>query len=473
MARHNDPPVERPPLLPATAATTKAAASNFVPSIANLSIQYNLSAASIAVSFMTSDRDRSTEDHPERSADFPEPAWGKYMLLGMVFAGAVVGMCLMGFLGDLIGRRKALLFTMSLTIFGSLGCAVLPWGSADAVYAVISCCRFLLGAGVGGIYPLSAVKAAESASPTEHKGKRVGWAFFWQTPGAMLPYVVGLLLLTMPQTSWATSLQFRILFGLGALPAIIVFMAELKQDDSPSYQSHHTGHPLRDAMAHPKYFKRLIGTGGAWFMYDISYYGIAIFTPDILKSIFGEDDDLMDLCWQSIVVSALGIPACILAVVMLPWLGGRRLNIWGFYLLAVSFAALALTYNLSPHGMHTLKFVLFCLVTFALNWGPNVATYVLPAEAYPVEFRSTFHGLSAACAKIGAVTGTFIYQPIADRFNMATVMWLQVVLSLIGAAMSYFFLEEVTAYTHQAETIAEEQDADDAETSPLVVNNRR
>jgi hypothetical protein len=40
---------------------------------------------------------------------------------------------------------------------------------------------------VGGIYPLSAVKSAEGSAAGENKLKRVGKAFFWQTPGSMAP----------------------------------------------------------------------------------------------------------------------------------------------------------------------------------------------------------------------------------------------------------------------------------------------
>jgi len=44
-------------------------------------------------------------------------------------------------------------------------------------------------------------------------------------------------------------------------------------------------------------------------VYDISYFGTAIFQPLILKSIFGSSESLTSLCWQSVVVSAFGLPA--------------------------------------------------------------------------------------------------------------------------------------------------------------------
>ncbi len=40
--------------------------------------------------------------------------------MGLVFAGAVTGMMVMGYLADVIGRRKAMIFTLSLTVAGSV-----------------------------------------------------------------------------------------------------------------------------------------------------------------------------------------------------------------------------------------------------------------------------------------------------------------------------------------------------------------
>ncbi len=88
--------------------------SAFISAMGNFSIQYYLSSASVALPIMS-------------DIEFPEPTWVPYTLRGLVFAGAVVGMCVMGYLGDLVGRKQALIFTMALTILGSLGCALFPW----------------------------------------------------------------------------------------------------------------------------------------------------------------------------------------------------------------------------------------------------------------------------------------------------------------------------------------------------------
>ena len=125
--------------------------SLFVPSAGNFAIQWNFAVLSIVVAIMTA-----------RSGGYTEPHWAKYTLLGTVFAGAMVGMISMGALGDALGRRLGMATTLSLVVAGALGSALLPWGDGDELFGVLAACRFVLGVGVGGIYPMSAAIAAAS-----------------------------------------------------------------------------------------------------------------------------------------------------------------------------------------------------------------------------------------------------------------------------------------------------------------------
>lgn len=96
----------------------------------------------------------------------------------------------MGYAGDLIGRNHAMTLTLGLVTFAATMSAIAPHGSPSSIYATIIVMRFLLGIGVGGVYPLSATKAAEDGGA--RKGgdavdlTAASWAFFWQVPGSMV-----------------------------------------------------------------------------------------------------------------------------------------------------------------------------------------------------------------------------------------------------------------------------------------------
>ena len=118
-------------------ATPKPKGQNWVAILGNFSIQYNLSCASIAFEIMQSHRGEKTDVTDEQ--DYPPPGFVKYTLLGLVFAGgewssddtcrfgarltdhpsptgAVCGMMTMGYLGDLLGRRRAMNVTLAFTV---------------------------------------------------------------------------------------------------------------------------------------------------------------------------------------------------------------------------------------------------------------------------------------------------------------------------------------------------------------------
>ena len=82
------------------------------------------------------------------------------------------------------------------------------------------------------------------------------------------------------------------------------------------------------------------------------------------------------------------LPGVVLAIFCMHRFGNKWLNIWGFFLMAILFAAMAITYHVAPDAS-TLLFIEFMALTFALNFGPNVATYVLPAMAFPPQVSPT------------------------------------------------------------------------------------
>ncbi|CAJ1381372.1 unnamed protein product [Effrenium voratum] len=405
----------------------KAASSGWLRAFAsgcsNFSIQYNYQSASIAMAVMATQGDHYMED--PALADFPAAPWVNKMMLAVVFGGSVTGMVFMGYLGDLVGRRPALIFTKSLVVLGAVMCALLPAAASDFFWHYLALARFLLGVGLGGAFPLTASTAGQV--------EQVGQAFFWQTPGTVAPYLVTLLLLQILPGD--TSAQFRWILGLGALPALLALVAALPQQEKPLTPKA----SLPEALSCPDVQRCLLGTAGSWFLFDTACYGTVIFTPQILSHIFGQDQSLVQLALHSILLMIFAIPATGLAVLALPRLGPRKLNAYGFVLQAALFATVAATYGLIQN-IHSAVLTLLCALYFSLNWGPGLATYVLPIEVFPEEFRSTLHGFSAAAGKLGALVGAGLFPFIDAAYGVPAVMALQAVVCALGALLSYLCL---------------------------------
>ncbi|KAH8043848.1 transporter [Aureococcus anophagefferens] len=86
--------------------------------------------------------------------------WEMSVLDSLVFAGCIIGMVSFGYVGDRVGRVKGLQAAMFLSVFGVVLSAT-PMDTEAEVAAVLCVARFVLGVGIGGVYPLAAALAYE------------------------------------------------------------------------------------------------------------------------------------------------------------------------------------------------------------------------------------------------------------------------------------------------------------------------
>eukprot|EP00811_Abedinium_folium_P035937 NODE_8690_length_1476_cov_6.418829.p1 GENE.NODE_8690_length_1476_cov_6.418829~~NODE_8690_length_1476_cov_6.418829.p1 ORF type:complete len:419 (+),score=83.54 NODE_8690_length_1476_cov_6.418829:100-1356(+) len=356
------------------------------------------------------------------------------------FCGSVVGMLAMGYLGDIIGLRRATIFTNLLVVMGSLVSAVLSWGEPDTMYSIITAGRFMLGTGVGGCYPVSAAKAAKAGAVKvsyTDTVRKVANAFFWQAPGSCMPYLIALLLLQLPHVRDITSWQFRILLGLGALPALVgVCVAVAEPEEEEGMTSREFAAQLRD----PRHLSTLVGTAGTWLLYDVALFGTVIFAPTILASIFGAHQSLQDLAIRGLLMGSLAVAGTLCGLQVLRRIGPKTLCTTGLVLCTGLFAAFAVLRHTLPETGQA-RFMVLCLLFFFMYGGPNIATFVLPIVSFPPEVRSTFHGISAALAKAGAMLGALVFPLVSRRFGTSGVMLMQAVVCAVAVLLSHFFLK--------------------------------
>lgn len=366
------------------------------------------------------------------------------MLLCIVFAGAVFGQLAFGYIGDWLGRNKATFLTNFFCVIGALGSALFSGGSTTALYVTIALWRFILGMGVGGVYPLSATSAAEDTGTSDplKRRTRVSWAFFWQVPGSTLPFLVAFILAKMFPGN--VDLQWRLTLGIGAIPAAVVMFYSMNKEESKEFQTAKQEVSMNNALMKREYWIKLIGTGGGWFCYDIVHYGPYLIAPLIVQNIFdtnaNEAEDIGTIAWQTSFANMIGIPGVITCIVLYKYLGTKKQQFWGFLFIAFSFILMGTTYD---HISDTWLFFLFCVMTFGINSGPSVTTFVLPSETFPAEVRSTFNGLSAAMGKTGATMATFLDYYVYEAWGIQYNFYLYASVAVLGSIITYFFVEDI------------------------------
>lgn len=399
----------------------------------NLHGQYNFQSIAIALIIL---RDSYPQTKLENAA-----------CLCVVFAGAVFGQLIFGYIGDLLGRNRAMFLTNFFCVIGAAGSAIFVVKKSSAtLYASIAVWRFILGMGVGGVYPLSATSASESTTEVSRdaalkKRERVSWVFFWQVPGSTLPFLVAWTLATwMPDD---VDTQWRLTLGLGAIPAAIVMYYSSGKEESAEFTQAKSDTSLSHALKKGVYWYKLIGTGGSWFCYDIVHYGPYLIAPVIIDDIFdveAEDEDVGKVAWQTSFANCIGVPGVLFCIYMYKYLGTKRQQWMGFLFIMATFVAMGGLYDIVDDA--TL-FFLFCVMTFGINSGPSVTTFVLPSETYPAEVRSTFTGLSAAMGKTGATLATFLDYFIYETWGITYNLYLYAAVALTGAIITLTFVEDI------------------------------
>ncbi len=219
--------------------------------------------------------------------------------------GAAVGQVLFGWLGDRLGRRRVYGFTLSLMAIGAVGSALsVPLGGLSTL-TVLILWRFVLGVGVGGDYPLSATIMSEYSN-VQSRGRLVASVFAMQGFGLLTGAGVSLgVVYFVPNLD----LAWRVILGLGALPAVLTIYYRLRIPETPRFDlargkvgaaaqtvgaitgvtvapsstGSSLGVPFRQILR--SYGILIFGTAASWFLLDIAFYSTSIFNPLILKQI--------------------------------------------------------------------------------------------------------------------------------------------------------------------------------------------
>jgi MFS family permease len=383
------------------------------------------------------------------------------VLNSTMLAAAFLGAMVFGRYADVVGRKRVYWLVAVIMIAGALGSAL------SGSFWVLIGFRFLLGIGVGGDYPVSAVMVSEYANRKD-RGKLVGMVFGTQALGLIIGPLIALALLgsgASNDTAW------RVLLALGAVPAAAVIYLRCRMPESPRYRVQVAGradrpHPragLRDFLTSRRWLITLAGTAGCWFLLDYAYYGNTISTPQILSLISPHASTMTKIALQLAIFVVAAVPGYALAIARLDRMGHRRLQLTGFAVMALCFLVIA-----AVPGMTTavVPFLLVYGVSyFFTEFGPNMTTFVLPSELYPTAMRTTGHGISAGIGKLGAFIGVFLFPVLNSSLGLRGTLLLTAVISGLGFALTLVLPEPAG---RSLDEIAGEPTATDTRPQPVT-----
>ncbi|WRT64057.1 phosphate:H+ symporter [Kwoniella shivajii] len=376
--------------------------------------------------------------------------------------GTFCGQLLFGYLADHLGRKKMYGIELMIIIVGTLGQAVAGHAPGISIYGVMIMWRFIMGMGIGGDYPLSAVITSEFAA-RRIRGRMMTAVFACQGWGNFASAIVSIICISafkkeihaQPLTNMAAvDRVWRLIIGIGCVPAVIALYFRLTIPETPRYtmdiernikqasqdvdtyltSGTYVNDPIHNneraelPVASWKDFTRhfgqwkngkiLLGTAWSWFALDIAFYGLGLNSTTILTTIgFGASTALatkQENIFQTLFNAAVGnvilavgglIPGYYLTFLFIDSWGRKPIQLMGFSVLTVIFVIMGFGYDkILSTGSGKKAFVfLYCMANLFQNFGPNTTTFVIPGEAFPTRYRSTAHGISAASGKLGAI----------------------------------------------------------------------
>jgi MFS family permease len=320
--------------------------------------------------------------------------------------------------------------------------------------------RFVLGLGIGGDYPVSAVLMSEYANRND-RGRLVGLVFSMQALGLVVGPLVGLVLLA---SGVGHELSWRLMLGLGALPAAAVVYLRAKMPESPRFQARVRGEARRAAdelavfsdgvvsrstspvtdgvrrlglgefLRSRSTLVLLLGTAGSWFLLDYALYGNTLSLPAILKDVAPHATLISKLAWTLGIFLVFAAPGYLLAFTKMDRIGHRRLQFIGFAVMAAAFVALGAIPTLTTVVAPFL--VIFGLSYFFIEFGPNTTTFVLPSEVFPVSMRTTGHGIAAGIGKLGAFIGVFLVPQLQKDIGLRGMLLVAGASAVLGLLLT-------------------------------------
>jgi len=343
---------------------------------------------------------------------------------------SAVGAIVFGRVADILGRKKIYGYEVLILAFGAIASAFAP----NYTFLLVS--RVILGIGIGGDYPVSATIMSEY-SGKQTRGRMVGLVFAMQGAGLIVGPLVASILLG---SGVSNNLTWRILLGLGAIPGLAVFYLRRQIHETPRFAAAGGAHEEAEAAigaatgtataprSAPESKARnpqsalggfmilarsrrmllwLIGTAGCWALLDFCYYGNTISTPEILKLLNPHASLLHNTLVQLGIFVVFAVPGYVVAILLLDKSGRRSIQILGFGMMALMFLLIGIIPSVTTVALQFL--LLYGISYFFTEFGPNTTTFIYPAEIFPVEVRTTGHGISAGAGKLGAFAGAFLF----------------------------------------------------------------
>ncbi len=380
------------------------------------------------------------------------------LLIGMGYAGQLVGSIFFGWLGERIGRVPCFRYTLILYTVMSVVCAF-AWNYDSLLWM-----RAVQGLGLGGEMPILASYIGEFAK-SSHRG-RYGLGFqLWFSISFV--FVAGISYWIVPHFGW------KAMFLVGAIPALVVFPIRSFMPESPRWLankgrfeeadkilteiedkiSQHGAKPLPPiptnvALVKPStaritdlltgvYRKRTLAVWTIWFCTYIIVYGLNTTMPSLLRTVYHAT--LQQSIAYGFYAAALGLVFTVSGIFLIDIYGRKPLFMLGQLCSAVPLLLLA-WYSAPDMNLIAVMGLAMFAAAFNSILALGLSTYT--AELYPTEMRAIGVGVGNAWVRLAAIIGPIFIGWVMPHLGLNTAYFVFAIFGIIGGLTVAIFATE-------------------------------
>lgn len=400
--------------------------------------------------------------------DFPLSTMMKEWIVSSVLLGAMMGSLCSGRLTDHYGRRTVMLIISNLFIIGTLIASLAPTVSAILIG------RLCIGLAIG-IGSYTAPLYIAEVAPFKLRGGLVSLNQLAITIGIMCSYFINYLF-THIAGSW------RMMFGIGLLPAILLGIGMLFLPESPRWlakqnkieASQKTLRYLRQSddvnqefLAIKKSLNEhqtglsalfapwirpvlLLGIMLGFFQQVTGINTIIYYAPTIFQLAGFKDASSSILATAGIGI--VNVIATIFAVYYLDKIGRRTLLLTGMIGMGISLLALSFAFQSeqqSPYLYWTAMFSTFAyVICFAFSLG--AALWLLVSEIFPLEVRGAAMSVAVFSCWLWNFIVSSTFLTLLNALGPTHTFLLYAIMCFLGTAYCYYKVPETKGVSLEA-----------------------
>ncbi len=376
-------------------------------------------------------------------------------LIGVGFAGQLIGAIGFGWIAERWGRLNSMVVTLLIFTLMGLACAFAT--SYDEIWWF----RFVQGIGLGGEVPLMAAYVNEFA-------KAPGRGRF--SLSVQVLFSIGLPVCALAGIYVVPNFGWQSMFIIGAVPAVIAIPLRTMLPESPRWLA--TRGRFEDAdralkriediataeglalptlprdlptvnEAKPRladlfkgiYLKRTISV---WFIWIGAYfvtYGLTAWAPSLFNIVYHLPVQLS--LTYGFILSGIGLGGALLTWYLIEAIGRRPMFIIGLGVCCVPLLSFAFLGQLTALGTLLVVSGAFFFCSFLAL---GLATYT--AEIYPTHLRALGGGVASAWQRAASMAGPIVVGWVLPHWGINAVFVVFGLFALMGALVAYFFAIE-------------------------------